>query len=142
MTAAETLLPARRRDLIFTPLGDDGQHVVKDPVTGAYFKLGPEESFLFARLHGGASADDVCRAFSRHFGEPLSEADLHAFLALAEESGFLARPAPAREPVAGVVAHDVLLEDDRRVIRDARPRPPEPAPKRGARPAADGAPGS
>src|SRR5256885_17228516 len=76
MTAAETVLPARRPDLVFKPIGDDGQHVVKDPRTGAYFKLGLEESFLFARLDGRHNVQEVCRAFSPRFAEPLEPQDL------------------------------------------------------------------
>src|SRR5689334_8505768 len=37
-------LPARRADLVLRPSGDDGGHVVKDPRTGEFYNLGPEES--------------------------------------------------------------------------------------------------
>src|SRR2546422_3226702 len=110
MPAANTILPARRPDLVFRPVGDDGQHVVKDPRTGAYFKLGPQESFLFQHLDGRRGADEVCRAFSRRFGEPLAGEDLEQFLALAEQSAFFAappsppkaQPAPAPPPAPSV----------------------------------------
>src|SRR5262249_36828591 len=35
--------PGRRPELVIRPLGDDGQHVVKDPATGGYFRLGAQE---------------------------------------------------------------------------------------------------
>ena len=73
MPATDTptqVLPARRPDLVFRPVGDDGHYVVKDPRNGAYFKLGPQESFLFRYLDGRHDAGSACRAFSRHFGEP------------------------------------------------------------------------
>src|SRR4051812_39190574 len=44
--------PPRRPELLVNPLGDEGQHVVKDPWTGAYYNLGKEESFLLLRLDG------------------------------------------------------------------------------------------
>src|SRR5687768_6080969 len=87
-------LPARRTELIVRPLGDDGGHVVKDPRNGAYYNLGPQESFLFARLDGRSTAAAVRAAFAKEFGEELSEGDLHDFLAIARDSGFV-EPAPA-----------------------------------------------
>ena len=51
--------PARRTDLIFKPLGDRGEHVVKDRRTGGYFNLGPQESFLFARLDGRQTGAEI-----------------------------------------------------------------------------------
>lgn len=92
-------VPARRRDLIFRPAGEGGRHVVKDPDSGAYYQLGPEESFLFACLNGRNSRAAVRRGFEQRFGSPLAEDDLDEFLALARASGFLALPAaptPAR----------------------------------------------
>ena len=35
----------RRPELVLNPLGDRGQHVVKDPATGAFYNLGPQEAF-------------------------------------------------------------------------------------------------
>ena len=96
MPATDTALPVRRPDLIVRPVDDEGQHVVKDPRTGGYFKLGPQESFLFEHLDGRHGADEVRRAFSRRFNEPLADEDVKQFVTLAEESGFLAAPPSAR----------------------------------------------
>src|SRR4051812_43051663 len=104
MAEAATLrppLPTRRPELVLRPLGDDGQHVVKDPITGSYFNLGPHEAFLLARLDGQTPADDLCNAFREQFQEPFGADDLDDFLPLAREQGFLARtPAPAVPTVA------------------------------------------
>ena len=69
--------PARRPELIVSPLGDQGQHVVKDPRTGEYFNLGPEESFLLLHLDGRQTADRghmqvrSIRTIDRAVGEPI-----------------------------------------------------------------------
>jgi hypothetical protein len=39
-------LPPRRPELVLSPLGESGRHVLKDPRSGAYFQLGEEEHFL------------------------------------------------------------------------------------------------
>lgn len=105
----ESPLPARRPDLIVKPSDDAGGHVVKDPRTGQFFDLGPEESFLLLGLDGRRTAVELAQAFEDRFGEPLSRADLDDFLGLARDSGFLPKktaaggakssaptPAPAR----------------------------------------------
>jgi putative peptide zinc metalloprotease protein len=82
-------LPCRRPELTIRPLGEKGQHVVKDPRTGEFYCLGPVEYFLLMRLDGEQSAEEVAAAFEQHFGEPLSEEDLSEFVELAEARGLL-----------------------------------------------------
>jgi multidrug resistance efflux pump len=118
MSATETILPARRPDLVLKPIGDDGQHVVKDPRTGSYFKLGPQESFLFQHLTGRISEEELCRRFSRRFGEPLGGQDVHEFLSLAEESGFLS----ARAPYAPAARERLVAPPEEAPQVDAPPR--------------------
>src|SRR5262245_17718662 len=89
MPAVATTLPSRRPELLVRPLGNKGQHVVKDPRTGDYYTLGEQESFLLAQLDGQHAAEDVCQAFAERFGEPLSEEDLDQFVRLAQSRGFL-----------------------------------------------------
>lgn len=78
-------LRPRRPDLIVRPLGNAGEFVVKDPRTGEYYNLGPEESFLFHQLDGQHSAGDICAAFEREFEQPLPESDLHDFLEMLDD---------------------------------------------------------
>src|SRR5579884_4091705 len=92
MTATR-IPPSRRADLLLRPLGDDGQHVVKDPRTGAYFNLPPQESFLLARLDGQHTVEAICKAFEVHFNEPLAPEDLDSFIEIARQQGFIADPA-------------------------------------------------
>src|SRR5262245_12661122 len=82
-------LPFRRPDLVVRPLGDGGNHVVKDPRTGAYFHIGADEYFLLMQLDGERDAATVRRAFGELFAEPLSDEDLEAFLAIARQNGLL-----------------------------------------------------
>src|SRR5262245_28777319 len=85
----------RRPDLLVKPFGDDGQHVVKDPVSGNYFNLPPQESFLLDQLDGTKSAEDICAAFQKRFGEALTKEDLDGFLETAREQRLLVtEPAP------------------------------------------------
>src|SRR5688572_26307656 len=81
--------PARRPELMLRPIGNRGEFVVKDPRSGQYFNLGPQESFLLERLDGEQTARAICDAFERHFSEPLSEQDLQEFLEVARSMGFL-----------------------------------------------------
>jgi multidrug resistance efflux pump len=96
MPEPATIPPARRPELMLRPLGEDGQHVVKDPATGAYYNLGEVESFLLTQLDGRQTTADICAAFAARFGEEFSGEDLDEFLKLALSQGFLqAAAAPA-----------------------------------------------
>src|ERR1051326_424038 len=89
MPPPATIPPARRTELVLRPLGDRGQYVAKDPVTGSYFNLGEQEYFLLGQLDGRRSTAEICQAFEQRFGEPLTGDDLDGFLELAESQGFL-----------------------------------------------------
>ena len=84
-----TLPPPRRTDLIIRPLGDQGQHVVKDPISGNYYNLGEPEVFLLEALDGSKSAGEICAAFEARFKDSLTPSDLDEFLELAKGMGFL-----------------------------------------------------
>ncbi len=98
MAGVATMLPSRRSELVVRPLGDRGQHVVKDPRTGAYYNLGEQESFLLLQLDGRQSGEAVCTAFARRFGQPLTEDELHEFVELAEKWHLLQPPAAPPPP--------------------------------------------
>ena len=89
MADTASTLPALRSELVIKPLGDQGQYVVKDPRTGAYFTVGEREHFLFARLDGRQSGPAICAAYRDEFGDPLSEEELHGFVQAAREQGLL-----------------------------------------------------
>src|SRR5262245_50762906 len=90
-TAQTVSVPPRRRsELIVRPWGERGDHVVKDPRTGQYFRFGERESFLLTSLDGRQTAPAICRAYQSRFGEPFSEDDLDQFLTVVESGGLLA----------------------------------------------------
>src|SRR5205823_5220386 len=84
-----TIPPQRRSELLLRPIGEQGEHVVKDPQTGAYYNLGVQESFLLGSLDGVQSVAQICAAFEARFGEPFAAEDLEAFLDVAREQHFL-----------------------------------------------------
>lgn len=104
-TPPPPLLPARRTGLVIRPLGEDGRYVVKDPTLAAYYHLGVEEHYLLLQLDGEKDAVAIRAAFEQRFGQPLGEEDLHEFIGMAHEQGFLqtgeATPVPRPKQVAG-----------------------------------------
>lgn len=88
MPEATPILPKRRTNLVLRELGD-GQHVIKDPVTGAYFNAGEEEFFLLNQLDGAQSPPDVLAAFERRFGDEISTGDLEGFVDMVRRRGLL-----------------------------------------------------
>jgi putative peptide zinc metalloprotease protein len=117
MNVSLTIPPRRRTDLLVRPLGDRGDCVVKDPQSGNYFNLGPQETFLLERLDGEQTAQSICDSFKKHFGQPLAEADLQEFLELARSLGFL--------QIVGVPG----ILRDRPITGPLEPPPPAAAPQ-------------
>jgi multidrug efflux pump subunit AcrA (membrane-fusion protein) len=101
MPTLNPLLPAHRPELLIRPLGDGGQYVVKDPLTGTYYHLGEAEHFLLTQLDGQQTAEAVRAAFEQRFGEPLSAEDFDDFLELARVQRFLQAAAEAGLPPEG-----------------------------------------
>lgn len=128
-------LPNRRPDLILRRAGEKGDHiVVKDPRSGEYFSLGPQESFLLLGLDARRSSQALRAAFEKRFGESLSEEELEEFIDVARSSNFLAtQQAPAPKASTG---GDAAVPAARcSVVADpgtARPAPV--APSRGRQP--------
>jgi len=89
MSARATIPTARRPELVFNPLGDRGEYVVKDPRTREYFKFGVEGHFLLTQLDGRHTGEAIRAACAERFGQPLSEEDLQGFLELAQARGLL-----------------------------------------------------
>jgi multidrug resistance efflux pump len=89
MIQLASIPPARRPELLLTPLGERGEYVVKDPRTGEYYTFGAQESFLLEWFDGARDSATICAAFEKRFDEPLSEDELLEFVELAESRGFL-----------------------------------------------------
>jgi multidrug efflux pump subunit AcrA (membrane-fusion protein) len=92
MAATATPLPALRSELVVRPVEDEGQCVVKDPGTGEYFQLGPQEHFLLIQLDGCRDAEAIQSAFEERFGQQLSEDELNEFVEAIREQGLLREP--------------------------------------------------
>src|SRR5947209_18788351 len=92
--------PVLRPDLVLRPIGDEGQHVLKDPATGVYSPLGPQEAFLLERVDGSQSPEIITRAFEERFGEPLPSEELESFVQIALDQGFLVPAGPPAPPAA------------------------------------------
>ena len=137
-------LPVCRTDLVIRVSGKDGSHVIKNPLSGEYFSLGPQESFMLARLNGRHTAQQICADFARRFDEPLSLDDLEGFIALARESNLVREapsctgPAPTvtmkpsaepRKPATGVATQRAGTKFHSPVTpsREGDPIPPSPA---------------
>jgi putative peptide zinc metalloprotease protein len=84
-----------RTDLVITPQRYEGKlcHVVKDPVSLKYYRFNTQEYFVFEKLNGENTLEEIRKEFERHFApDRLTLEDLEGF---------------ARQMVtAGLVQHD------------------------------------
>jgi putative peptide zinc metalloprotease protein len=87
---AARIFPARQEQLVIRPVGEDGRQIVKNPVSGEYFRLGPQEAFLLSLLDGRRTAGEICAAFEQRFGQPLLPAEVGQFVTLAGGQSLLA----------------------------------------------------
>ncbi|MFJ9767799.1 peptidase M50 [Streptomyces erythrochromogenes] len=115
--------PALRPDILLSPPLLDGPatvHLVKDPVSGASFEIGPKEHFLVSRLDGSRSLAEIGAEYGRAFGRRLGEGNWQQLLALLGSRRLLAggppppAPAPPGPPLTGG-----LLRGTLRLVADA-----------------------
>ncbi len=93
------LPPRRRPELLVGPVGDR-RFAVVDPRSGETYQLGEEEAFLFSRLDGQHTCEEICGAFNHRFGTPLTPNEFQEFVELARANGFLQVPANGAVPAA------------------------------------------
>jgi multidrug efflux pump subunit AcrA (membrane-fusion protein) len=103
-------------------LGEQGQYVVKDPKTGAFYQIGDEEFFLLMRLNGEHTAEALCHAYEAIFDQPLSLEDLNEFIDTARSWGFLQPDKVAQEKTAPVAESEPVTADMPPASRPARAR--------------------
>ncbi|WP_230423951.1 metalloprotease [Streptomyces radicis] len=87
------LRPRLRPDVLLSePLlrGPKTVHLVKDPVGGRSFEVGPREGFLMARLDGARTLAEIGDAYAAAFGKRLGEAHWRHLLQLLGGRGLLA----------------------------------------------------
>ena len=89
-----TAAPRRGDDLIISRQSGNGvEHfVVKDPHTGAFFRLREAEHFIAGQLDGSTPLGEVRSRTEQRFDAVLSEEGLQAFIARLRGSGLLERP--------------------------------------------------
>ncbi|UQX05267.1 peptidase M50 [Streptomyces sp. RerS4] len=115
--------PALRPGVLLSPPLLNGPavvHLVKDPVSGASFEVGPKEFFLLSRLDGSRSLAEIGEAYGRAFGRRLGEGNWHQLLGLLAARRLLVGgplPQPAAGP--GPTRTGTLLRGTLRLVADA-----------------------
>jgi ABC-type multidrug transport system ATPase subunit/Zn-dependent protease len=74
-------------------------HLVKDPVTGGRWEIGPKERFVIARLDGTRPLAEIGAEYAAAFGARLGEAQWTQLLRLLSVRGLLAGGPPRRPAV-------------------------------------------
>lgn len=93
MNAVSGVQPRLRTDLVVSRHDNtDSSVVVKDPVSGRFFRFREIEAFILQELEGTASSEEIRRQVEAHFGATLSQANLEQFLARLAHIGLLEQP--------------------------------------------------
>lgn len=115
--------PALRPEVLLSAPLLDGPatvHLVKDPLSGASFEIGPKEYFLVSRLDGSRSLAEIGAEYAHVFGRRLGEGNWQQLLTLLGTRRLLAggpppsAPAPPGKPLDGT-----LLRGTLRLVADA-----------------------
>ena len=113
LQASEPLAARLRSDLVqsYQPNGDSTCLVVKDPRTARFFRFGEIEAFIFGRLGGQSTPEQIQKAVEDQFNAPLPAETLQQFIARLRRLGLLettdAQPAkpPAAKRVRGTLLY-------------------------------------
>ncbi|MEW1906625.1 M50 family metallopeptidase [Streptomyces sp. NPDC086147] len=121
-SAARAYRPAMRPGVLVGPAvlrGPRTVHLVKHPVSGAAFEVGPREHFVIGLLDGTRDVDDVVAAYAERFRRRLPEEQWTRLLGLLGARGLLAGspdPAPPDPPPART---GTFWKGSRRTVADA-----------------------
>ncbi|MFE0776843.1 peptidase M50 [Streptomyces sp. NPDC058861] len=121
-SAARAHRPAMRPGVLIGPAvlrGPRTVHLVKHPVSGAAFEVGPREHFVIGLLDGTRDVDDVVAAYAERFRRRLPEEQWTRLLGLLGARGLLAGapdPAPPEPPPART---GTFWKGSRRTVADA-----------------------
>ncbi|MFC8173488.1 metalloprotease [Streptomyces sp. NPDC057325] len=121
-SAARAYRPAMRPGVLIGPAvlrGPRTVHLVKHPVSGAAFEVGPREHFVIGLLDGTRDVDDVVAAYAERFRRRLPEEQWTRLLGLLGARGLLAGapdPAPPEPPPART---GTFWKGSRRTVADA-----------------------
>lgn len=101
--------------------GPDTVHLIKDPVGGVSFEVGPKEYFLVSRLDGVRSLEEIGDEYATVFGRRLGPANWRQLLGLLGTKGLLVgapvREAPAAPPTPAL--NGTLYRGTLRLVADA-----------------------
>ncbi|MFD3699106.1 peptidase M50 [Streptomyces sp. NPDC058646] len=115
--------PALRPGILLSPPLLNGPavvHLVKDPVSGSSFEIGPKEFFLVSRLDGSRSLAEIGAAYGEAFGRRLGEGNWQQLLALLGSRRLLAGgPGPQVPDPQGPPRSGTLLRGTLRLVADA-----------------------
>ncbi|MEU2981814.1 metalloprotease [Streptomyces hirsutus] len=120
--AARAYRPALREGVLISPAllrGPRTVHLIKHPVSGAAFEVGPREHFVIGLLDGTRNVDDVVAAYAERFRRRLPEEQWTRLLGLLGTRGLLdGSPEPA-PPEAGPARTGTFWSGTRRTVADA-----------------------
>ncbi|MEU9734372.1 peptidase M50 [Streptomyces sp. NPDC048002] len=117
--------PRLRPEILLSPpllRGPATVHLIKDPLDGASFEVGPKEYFLISRLDGERDLGEIGADYAATFGRRLGEANWSQLLGLLGAKRLLAG-APAGEAAAaspGPPFTGTLLRGSLRLVADAQ----------------------
>ncbi|MFI5999403.1 peptidase M50 [Streptomyces sp. NPDC051366] len=116
--------PALRPGILLSPPllnGPTVVHLVKDPVSGASFEIGPKEFFLVSRLDGTRTLAEIGVAYGETFGRRLGERNWQQLLTLLGTRRLLAGGPPPPEAKAADRPQRTgnLLRGTLRLVADA-----------------------
>ncbi|WP_255311279.1 M50 family metallopeptidase [Streptomyces viridosporus] len=120
--AVRAYRPALRPGVLIGPpllRGPRTVHLIKHPVSGAAFEVGPREHFVISRLDGTRNLDDVVAEYAARFRRRLPEEQWTRLLGLLGARGLLAGspdPAPPEPPPART---GTFWKGSRRTVADA-----------------------
>ncbi|MEU6736537.1 peptidase M50 [Streptomyces physcomitrii] len=121
--ALTALKPALRDGILLSPPLLNGAatvHLVKDPVSGSAFEVGPKEFFLLSRLDGRRTLEEIGTEYGAAFGRRLGEANWQQLLALLGSRRLLAGAPPEAAPQRSAKPFSgTLLKGTLRMVADA-----------------------
>ncbi|WP_234312697.1 peptidase M50 [Streptomyces sp. SCSIO 75703] len=114
--------PALRPGVLIGPAllrGPRTVHLIKHPVSGAAFEVGPKEHFVISRLDGSRTLDDVVTAYADRFRRRLPEEQWTRLLGLLGTRGLLAGSPDPAPPERTPAPANTFWKGSRRTVADA-----------------------
>jgi multidrug efflux pump subunit AcrA (membrane-fusion protein) len=123
VAAAPGTLPAARTDLVVLPKrarGTTHAWMVQHPENHSVFEFGQEEYFLFSRLDGRSTIEQVRAQYAERFGQPLAAEELETFVRQLGDQDLLQDWVARRAAFTEAFGRDDLLPVSHHQIAGAR----------------------